>query len=60
MPRNRDRSGATDDLSLTPALFAKFQTLIYSESGVWLGSHKHALLTGRPARRLADDPPAID
>ena len=52
VPRNRDRSGATDDLSLTPALFAKYQALIYQESGIWLGSHKHALLTGRLARRL--------
>ena len=52
LPRNRDRSAATDDLSLTPALFAKFQTLIYNESGIWLGSHKQALLTGRLARRL--------
>lgn len=52
MHRNRDGSGAFDDLSLTPAVFAKFQALIYSESGIWLGPHKHALLTGRLARRL--------
>lgn len=52
LSRNRDRSGATNDLSLTPALFAKFQTAIYQESGIWLGSHKQALLTGRLARRL--------
>jgi len=52
LSRNRDRSGATDDLLLTPALFAKFQAVIYKESGIWLGSHKHALLTGRLARRL--------
>jgi chemotaxis protein methyltransferase CheR len=51
-PRNRDHPGATHDLSLTPALFGKFQTLIYQESGIWLGSHKQALLTGRLARRL--------
>lgn len=38
--------------SLKPALFAKFQRLIYSESGIWLGEHKQALLTGRLARRL--------
>ena len=51
--RNRNsRSAAADDLSLTPALFAKFQATIYKESGIWLGSHKHALLTGRLARRL--------
>jgi len=38
--------------SVTPALFSRFQGLIYSESGIWLGDHKHALLTGRLARRL--------
>lgn len=38
--------------SLKPALFAKFQQLIYDESGIWLGEHKQALLTGRLARRL--------
>lgn len=48
----RNRSETRDDLSLTPAVFAKFQALIYGESGIWLGSHKHALLTGRLARRL--------
>src|SRR5258707_3140742 len=51
--RNRNsRSAAADDLSLTPALCAKFQSLIYKQSGIWLGTHKHALLTGRLARRL--------
>lgn len=38
--------------SLKPALFARFQQLIYNESGIWLGEHKQALLTGRLARRL--------
>lgn len=38
--------------SLRPALFSKFQRLIYDESGIWLGEHKQALLTGRLARRL--------
>ena len=37
---------------LSPALFSKYQQLIYHESGIWLGEHKHALLTGRLARRL--------
>lgn len=41
-----------EELSLAPALFAKFQSLIYSESGIWLGPHKRALLTSRLARRL--------
>ena len=38
--------------ALAPTLFAKFQELIYQEAGIWLASHKHALLTGRLARRL--------
>lgn len=38
--------------SLSPALFTRFQRLIYEESGIWLGEHKQALLTGRLARRL--------
>src|SRR5580693_10768407 len=41
-----------DRASVAPALFAKFQHLIYRESGIWLATHKHALLTGRLARRL--------
>ena len=40
------------DRSLTASLFAKYQELIYGESGMWLGTHKHALLSGRLARRL--------
>ena len=43
---------ASDRNSLPPALFNRFQQLIYQESGIWLGEHKHALLTGRLARRL--------
>ena len=43
---------APDRGSLSPDLFSKFQHLIYEESGIWLGDHKHALLTGRLARRL--------
>jgi chemotaxis protein methyltransferase CheR len=41
-----------DRASVAPALFAKFQHLIYRESGIWLAAHKHALLSGRLARRL--------
>lgn len=37
---------------LRPKLFARFQRLIYDESGIWLGENKQALLTGRLARRL--------
>ncbi len=39
-------------LSVSPALFQKFQKLIYSETGIWLGSSKTALLCGRLFRRL--------
>jgi chemotaxis protein methyltransferase CheR len=39
-------------LSVTPVLFQKFQKLIYSETGIWLGNSKTALLCGRLFRRL--------
>ena len=39
-------------LSVSPALFQKFQKLIYVETGIWLGSSKTALLCGRLFRRL--------
>jgi chemotaxis protein methyltransferase CheR len=42
----------TDRSTLAPGLFSKFQKLIYQEAGIWLAIHKHALLTGRLARRL--------
>lgn len=45
-PVSRDRP------CVSRALFCKFQRLIYEESGIWLGEHKHALLTGRLAKRL--------
>jgi chemotaxis protein methyltransferase CheR len=38
--------------SVSPALFQKFQKLIYAETGIWLGSSKTALLCGRLFRRL--------
>ena len=41
-----------DRSTLAPGLFSKFQKLIYQEAGIWLATHKHALLTGRLARRL--------
>jgi chemotaxis protein methyltransferase CheR len=41
-------------LSVTPALFQKFQKLIYDETGIWLGSSKTALLCGRLFRRLRE------
>ena len=41
-----------DRSTLAPGLFSKFQQLIYREAGIWLATHKHALLTGRLARRL--------
>jgi chemotaxis protein methyltransferase CheR len=41
-------------LSVSPALFQKFQKLIYNETGIWLGSAKTALLCGRLFRRLRE------
>jgi chemotaxis protein methyltransferase CheR len=41
-------------LSVSPALFQKFQKLIYDETGIWLGSSKTALLCGRLFRRLRE------
>jgi chemotaxis protein methyltransferase CheR len=39
-------------LSITPALFERFQRLIHQEAGIWLGDSKTALLCGRLSRRL--------
>jgi chemotaxis protein methyltransferase CheR len=39
-------------LTVSPALFQKFQKLIYSETGIWLSRVKTALLCGRLFRRL--------
>jgi len=44
--------GQPPQLSVSPALFTKFQKLIYGETGIWLGSSKTALLCGRLFRRL--------
>ena len=44
--------GQPPQLSVSPALFQKFQKLIYAETGIWLGSSKTALLCGRLFRRL--------
>jgi chemotaxis protein methyltransferase CheR len=41
-------------LTVNPALFQKFQKLIYGETGIWLGSSKTALLCGRLFRRLRE------
>ena len=41
-------------LSVSPALFRKFQKLIYAETGIWLGNAKTALLCGRLFRRLRE------
>lgn len=40
-------------LSVSPALFRKFQKLVYAETGIWLGNSKTALLCGRLYRRLS-------
>jgi chemotaxis protein methyltransferase CheR len=50
--RHQSHDRPSSSSSLAPALFAKFQDLIYREAGIWLATHKHALLTGRLARRL--------
>jgi chemotaxis protein methyltransferase CheR len=41
-------------LSVSPAVFRKFQKLIYSETGIWLGNSKTALLCCRLFRRLRE------
>jgi chemotaxis protein methyltransferase CheR len=40
------------EIIVSPALFLKFQHLIYNETGIWLSESKAALLCGRLARRL--------
>jgi chemotaxis protein methyltransferase CheR len=40
------------EITVSPVLFAKFQQLIYRETGIWLSESKTALLCGRLARRL--------
>ena len=50
MPRTQ--TDAHEHSTLAPGVFSKFQQLIYREAGIWLAIHKHALLTGRLARRL--------
>jgi chemotaxis protein methyltransferase CheR len=39
-------------ITVNHALFERFQRLIYSETGIWLGSSKTSLLCGRLFRRL--------
>lgn len=56
----RKRSSVSDaatrqnfqDSGLSPDLFDNFQSLIYAETGIWLGPHKTALLVGRLSKRL--------
>lgn len=52
LPSVRNVDWRTLQLSVSPALFVKFQRLIYDESGIWLGPAKAALLCGRLSRRL--------
>ena len=48
-------------LSVSPALFQKFQKLIYAETGIWLSTSKTALLCGRLFRRLRElDIPSLE
>lgn len=50
---NRQAEGLRPpQLSVSPALFRKFQQLIYRDTGIWLGNSKTALLSGRLFRRL--------
>ena len=42
----------SQEITVSAALFAKFQQLIYRETGIWLSESKTALLCGRLARRL--------
>jgi chemotaxis protein methyltransferase CheR len=42
----------TLQVTVSPALFEKFQRLIYADTGIWLGPSKVALLCGRLSRRL--------
>src|SRR5271155_5030187 len=49
---NDSRLEQPPHLSVSPALFQKFQKLIYAETGIWLSSAKTALLCGRLFRRL--------
>lgn len=39
-------------ITVSSAVFERFQKLIYRETGIWLGGSKTALLCGRFARRL--------
>ena len=40
------------EITVSAALFAKFQQLIYRETGIWLSESKTALLCGRLSRRI--------
>lgn len=40
------------EITVSAALFARFQQLIYGETGIWLSESKTALLCGRLARRI--------
>lgn len=45
---------ARPEITVSPALFTKFQKLIYRETGIWLSEAKTALLCGRLSRRLRE------
>jgi len=45
-------SWESPEITVSAALFAKFQHLIYRETGIWLSESKTALLCGRLSRRL--------
>jgi chemotaxis protein methyltransferase CheR len=48
----RSSTWGPSPLTVTQAVFERFQRLIYGESGIWLANSKKALLCGRLAKRL--------
>jgi len=48
----RSPAWGSSPLTVTQAVFERFQRLIYGESGIWLANSKKALLCGRLAKRL--------
>lgn len=53
-PRAAASHWGCPQITVSAALFGKFQQLIYHETGIWLSESKTALLCGRLARRLRE------
>lgn len=47
-------AGLAARMELTDADFARFQRLIYAETGIWMTPNKKSLISGRLARRLRE------